>query len=349
MEEVPALQGRPKRAVLRSQREASISFEAVTGAGRKRSAEWSVADQLAALRILVEGLVKQHQEKEEHAQDEIRGLKKEMEGLKGTIQAWRQEQLAAEKAKGQDQKAFHTAIQEEHKKQAAAVEKVQTILKEKGQRPSYSDIAKSSGAHTEQPWSVVERRKASPKLQPHKDKDEQAVTIDASRTKAEKVDYAIVKAKLQEGLDNIQATAGLRIEYLRPGPADKIEVVFATKAQAEKAKKHSRWVTTPMPGTRIQGDEWHPIKCDLVAKQAVLDSTAKDGVTLKQEMGKEFQTQNSVEGINCTVMKARWISRADSAKKTGSIVIWLKHKAAAFHLLAKGTAIFGATGSFCSK
>ena len=203
MEEVPPLQGRPKRAVLRSQREASISFEAVTGAGRKRSAEWSVADQLAALRILVEGLVKQHQEKEEHAQDEIRGLKKEMEGLKGTIQAWRQEQLAAEKAKGQDQKAFHTAIQEEHKKQAAAVEKVQTILKEKGQRPSYSDIAKSSGAHTEQPWSVVERRKASPKLQPHKDKDEQAVTIDASRTKAEKVDYAIVKAKLQEGLDNI--------------------------------------------------------------------------------------------------------------------------------------------------
>jgi hypothetical protein len=30
-------------------------------------------------------------------------------------------------------------------------------------------------------------------------------------------------------------------------------------------------------------------------------------------------------------------------------VIWLKHKAAASHLLEKGTAIFGATGSFCSK
>ena len=104
-----------------------------------------------------------------------------------------------------------------------------------------------------------------------------------------------------------------------------------------------------MPGTRIQGDEWHPIKCDLVAKQAVLDSTAKDGATLKQEVGKEFQIQNSVEGIDCTVMKARWISRGDSAKKTGSMVIWLKHKVAADHLMAKGTALFGATGSFCSK
>jgi hypothetical protein len=126
-------------------------------------------------------------------------------------------------------------------------------------------------------------------------------------------------------------------------------VVFATKAQAEKARKHSRWVTSQMPGTRIQGDEWYPIKCDLVAKQAVLDSTAQDGITLKQEVCKDFQTQNSIEGIDCTAMKARWISRADAAKKTGSLVIWLKHKTATSYLLEKGTAIFRATRSFCSK
>jgi len=159
----------------------------------------------------------------------------------------------------------------------------------------------------------------------------------------------VVKAKLQEGLDNVQATTGLKIECLRPGPGDRIEVVFATKAQADKARKHSRWVTSQMPGTRIQGDEWYPIKCDLVARQAVLDSTAKDSTTLKPEVCKDFYTYNSVEGIDCTAMKARWISRGDSGKKTGSLVIWLKHKAAAAHLLEKGTAIFGATGSFCSK
>jgi hypothetical protein len=104
-----------------------------------------------------------------------------------------------------------------------------------------------------------------------------------------------------------------------------------------------------MPGTRLQGDEWYPVKCDLVAKQAVLHSTAKDGVTLKQDVCKDFQAQNSVEGMECTALKARWISRADSIKKTGSMVIWLKHKAAASYLLAKGTVIFGPTRSYCSK
>jgi hypothetical protein len=104
-----------------------------------------------------------------------------------------------------------------------------------------------------------------------------------------------------------------------------------------------------MPRTRLQGDEWYPVKCDLVTKQAVLDSIAKDGVTLKQDIYKEFQAQNGIEGIDYTALKARWISRADSIKKTGSIVIWLKHKVAASHLLAKGTAIFGATRSYCSK
>ena len=56
-----------------------------------------------------------------------------------------------------------------------------------------------------------------------------------------------------------------------------------------------------------------------------------------------------MEGIDCTAIKARWISKGDSVKKTGSLVIWLKYKAAAAYLLEKGTAIFGATRSFCSK
>jgi hypothetical protein len=37
------------------------------------------------------------------------------------------------------------------------------------------------------------------------------------------------------------------------------------------------------------------------------------------------------------------------AKKVGSLVIWLKSKLAAEHLLQSGTAIFGATGAYCSK
>jgi hypothetical protein len=46
---------------------------------------------VAGLRVLVEGLVKQYQEREEHLQEETRSLKKELGDLKETIQAWRED------------------------------------------------------------------------------------------------------------------------------------------------------------------------------------------------------------------------------------------------------------------
>jgi hypothetical protein len=50
--------------------------------------------------------------------------------------------------------------------------------------------------------------------------------------KAEKADYAVVKERLQNGLDKV--TEGLKIDFLRlgPGPGDRTEVVFQDKEQA---------------------------------------------------------------------------------------------------------------------
>jgi hypothetical protein len=125
-------QERPKRAVGRARKAATPvgSFEIATKAGRKRSAEWSLADQVAGLRVLVEVLVKQHQEREEHIQEETRSLKKELGELKETIQAWRHDQVAEERTKKQEQKAFQAAVQDEHQKQGAAVQEVQALLKD---------------------------------------------------------------------------------------------------------------------------------------------------------------------------------------------------------------------------
>jgi hypothetical protein len=70
--------------------------------------------------------------------------------------------------------------------------------------------------------------------------DERAVNIDTGRTKAEKTDFAIIKERLQNGLDKAKVTEGLKIDFLRPGPGDRIEVVFENKEQAEKARKHTQ-------------------------------------------------------------------------------------------------------------
>jgi len=96
--------------------------------------------------------------------------------------------------------------------------------------------------------------------------DDCAVQLDTRRTKAERTDLAKVKTALQEGLRQTSTTEGLAIRFLRPGPETRIEVVFADKGQAALAQKHPQWATTAMPGTRVQGDTWYPVKCDMVAK-----------------------------------------------------------------------------------
>jgi hypothetical protein len=48
-------------------------------------------------------------------------------------------------------------------------------------------------------------------------------------------------------------------------------------------------------------------------------------------------------------MKAHWLSKADLTKKVGSLVIWLKSKLAAEHLLQSGTVIFSVIGAYYLK
>lgn len=99
----------------------------------------------------------------------------------------------------------------------------------------------------------------------------------------------------------------------------------------------------------MKGEEWFLVKCDMVAKLAVMDRAADDGKTLRQTLCQEFAKENTAEEIDFTAMKVHWLSKIDVAKKVRSLVIWLKNKLTADYLLSSGTAIFGATGAYCSK
>jgi hypothetical protein len=59
-----------------------------------------------------------------------------------------------------------------------------------------------------------------------------------------------------------------------------------------------------MPGTRVKGKEWFPIKCDIVAKQVVMHSKVRDGKTLKKDVCQAFIKDNAREGHDFTAMKA---------------------------------------------
>jgi hypothetical protein len=303
-------------------------FAASSELERKRKAEQSLADQIAALREMVLQLIKGQEAQREQADTERVSQKQEVEELKAVIQTLRQET----------------------ERQSRATSALEALSEKSARTPTYSQAAQAGPQQ-----AIVVQKTTVPSSQEGRlstglaRTDERAVNIDTGRTKAEKTDFAVVKERLQSGLDKAKVTEGLKIDFLRPGPGDRIEVVFKDKEQADKARKHTRWATGEMPGTRVRGEEWYPIKCDMVAKQMVMDGEAGDGKTLKKDVCQAFTKDNARDGHDFTAMKVHWLSKADLTKKVGSLVIWLKSKLAAEHLLQSGTAIFGATGAYCSK
>ena len=95
-----------------------------------------------------------------------------------------------------------------------------------------------------------------------------------------------------------------KVTCLRQMPGERINIVFATEGEATRAKEHKQWLTQALPGARPKTEAWHPIKCDLVPKRAVLDSSIAGGRTLRQEVCQEFSRDNSIEGDKCEVMRA---------------------------------------------
>lgn len=212
-------------------------------------------------------------------------------------------------------------------------------------RPSWSSVVQSRGSSA----SGGEWKTASPKKQATRPKaDSKVVRVEIGRARAEKTDFATLRAQFQEGMKEVPALKEAKISCLRLGLRGAVEVVFYTKDQAEAARTDKKWATSQVQRARVQDEEWYPVKCDLVAKQSVLKDEHSSHPQLRDELGEEFERQNSTTEAKCTVMRARWLSKAQSTEMVGSLVLWMKDEAAAKHLLREGTALFGATGCFVS-
>ena len=227
------------------------------------------------------------------------------------------------------------------------------VQKDNAGKLTYATVLKAS-RHDVQTAVNTGVAKAITPTQHHRlraEDDKCSITINTTRFKGEKTDFVQVKAALQKGVDDSAVLQGAKIRCLRELPGERINVVFATEEEAEKARAHGDWLAAAMPEARLRSEEWYPVKCDMVVKRAVLDGTVEGGRTLRKEVCAEFAQDNCSDNIDFTAMKASWLSKIDPRKKTGSLVIWLKNKLAADYLLRTGQALFGggAYGAFCSR
>ena len=302
---------------------AVFQFSQPVEASKKRRAEeqpgdatggTSVTEQIQSLKNLIVQLIAQNEEREEEVQkqmQEIQALRQEVEGVRKLLQT-----------NGTGKSTYAVAL-------TAGVPKAQATVT--GRHPQGSDSSHPQRMRVED--------------------DKCAMTINTSRFKGEKTDFVQVKATLQQGIDACTTLEGVKIRCLRQLPGERLNVVFRTEGEAKKARECHEWLASAMPEASVKSETWYPIKCDMVAKSAVIDVTIDGGRTLRKEVCAEFAVDNQSEDMDFTALKARWLSKVDPLKKTGSLVIWLKNKLAADYLLRAGEAFFGggACGAFCSR
>jgi hypothetical protein len=165
---------------------------------RKRKSEQSMADQIAALREMVLQLIKGQAEQK----------------------TWLEGQEARYTEEIQKQAALLKELVKEPQGQQRSTTALEAAVAKSVRKPSYSEVSKGDHAGTPRGTQAVTGPARAQKNRPsdHAPDDDRAVSIDIGKTKADKVDFAAVKEKMQAGLDKAKATEGLAIEFLRPGP-----------------------------------------------------------------------------------------------------------------------------------
>ena len=104
--------------------------------------------------------------------------------------------------------------------------------------------------------------------------------------------YNAIRDGLRAGLDASKVTEKPTIKSLRPGPGDRIDLVFADKDEAKKAKQHTHWLTSSLPSARIKDEQWYPVKFDSVVKQCVLNKNVNGRMTFQEDFAKDFKADN---------------------------------------------------------
>ena len=197
----------------------------------------------------------------------------------------------------------------ELKKEVRELKKLIQASKNKTQVATYADVTRTSVPAATATNDKADGMKQQQRLRVEDDKC--SITVNTSRVKDEKSDFIAVKSKFQQAINDRVSMGKAKITCLRQLPGERINVVFASAAEATRARNRVDWLGAAMPNARVLSEPWYPVKCDMVAKRAVLDDQAPDGRTLRQEVCAEFARDNAMVGLDFTAMKASWVSRLD--------------------------------------
>lgn len=134
------------------------------------------------------------------------------------------------------------------------------------------------------------------------------ITINTMRVKKEKQDTKAMRDTLNRSLRSFKATEKIEMQCIRLRKTDSADLVFSSAKDRDRAREQPQWLTSVMPDARMCREQRFLVKCDCVAKDAVIALEKDDSKTRRLGLLSEFIEQNSTDAIDCTAMKATWLS-----------------------------------------
>jgi hypothetical protein len=205
----------------------------------------------------------------------------------------------------------------------ASVSPVQSSQVQSSPRASYADAVRTPPLS--QPTNI--RSLSSMRTTPSSFTDTLHCTIDTSRVEDHNQVEAQVgsirraietEVKAKEGREAWRCAAVIKDSRNE----HRVKIVCRDEAELRRVKEAAEKVV--VQGARILRDQLYPVKVDNVNRSAVLDSEGNVLVGAAEALGKEN---------NVTIAKISWLSKRDSGKAYGSMVIYVTKGSDAKRLL----------------
>lgn len=192
--------------------------------------------------------------------------------------------------------------------------------------PSYADVARTPP--TSHPSNI--RTLSTSNTTPTTFTDTLYCTIDTSKmadNEHERISAGPIRAAVETEIRTMENHMHWRCRAVTVDPKNTSRIRIACRDEAEHQLVKKVAEAKIGAGARVLRDELYPIKVDSVNKAAVLDE--KDEI--RAGAAAAFSEKNEA-----TVAKIAWLSRKESAKAYGSMVVYLTKGTDARRLLADG-------------
>lgn len=208
------------------------------------------------------------------------------------------------------------------KQVTAILEKQLSSIQLSSPNPSYADVAHTPpGSHPSNLRTLSNQTTSSTSA------DTLYCTVDVSKVEeAERgrANASTIRQGIEKEMRGEGDTSGWRCVAVMRDPRNTDRIRVTCQDESELARVKTAAEKTKAAGSRVLRDQWYPVKVGNACRTAVLDENGELRVGVTEMLEKENEVN---------IARLSWLSRKDSPKAYGSMVVYVTKRAVAAGLL----------------